>query len=255
MNPLFFPVSLDASIEPLWDGVTRQFKAQVVSDQRGAIANLILLAKTLNFVTDEAINQFVQAGWLGLYDGYAQCASALAAYLNRCAANVAGCADPDDFSPLGLALECGEQCATLVVWLEPRFSQFSLSALPPELGRLVAGCLDYVVAVSGMGMTTDDLLNSGACYVVSEELDALNDLDESIRAQDPGTLAQYLMDNETYPFCEGFEDVDALAERLRYLSAIEADNLKTAFELVPDIDVVAETMMIWRQDEIGRAHV
>ncbi|OAI25176.1 hypothetical protein A1355_19915 [Methylomonas koyamae] len=221
---------------------------------RGSVANLILLARTMNLVTDTAIDQAVGAGWIGLYDCYSQTASTLADHLNQCAAKVANQDAHDDFSGLNLALEHKAHSAKLVVVLEPRFSQFDLLALPPELGRVIAGCLDYILAVSGLGISTDELCRSGYCYWLYEELEALQSVDETVLAQEPHLLAQHLLDNDTSPFCDTYEDADDLADQLQYLLELKANNVEKRFLTMPTIAEVTDTMTEWQREQNALLH-
>lgn len=243
---LFAPPRLGIALDDLLEQV-REHRAKVYCDEhRPGIASLILLAHEMGVVSERDIDRAVSGGWRAVYRLYRASLGGMAAHLEAHARAIAGIDLPhDDFESLGMALERRDGEFWLLLWCGFRFTQVSLGDVPCELGRMVYGCLGWIVNRLGFGLLAQNAVDMW--FGLEEELAAYEDYRKEHPDPDHHQFAREALETGLYPFCEFTSDLDDLVRRLDFLRSVLDERADRWWGNPPDMAEIRATVVRWRR--------
>jgi hypothetical protein len=251
VGQLFVPVRIDTDLNGLIDEIRRSKDKADYEANRPGISCMILLAHSMGLVEEAEIDQAVVAGWEAVYRLYQAVVNQITDHLNQESMKVAGVDSVhSDFEPICFDLQQNQTDGVfLVLGICPRFSQFSLLDVDSELAKAVAGCLKWTIFNGGIGLTVDDL--SENWMMMGDELDALKEVLEKQGHLSNGELAEFLLENDIYPFIEITDDHEYLEERIGYLKSILTHNCKSVFGELPEMVEIRQMLAHWRKSNLA----
>lgn len=235
-------VALDGLLEEV-----RERRARAYFDEhRPGIASLILLAHEMGVVSECDIDRAVSGGWQNVYRLHRESLGRIAAHLEAQARAIAGTdRSHGDFESLGMALERRDSEFRLLLWSGFRFTQVSLSDVPRELGRMVYGCLCWIVNRLGFGLLAQNAMDMW--FDLEEELAAYEDYRKEHPDADHRQFAREALTTGLYPFCEFTNNLDDLVRRLDFLRSVLDERADRWWGDPPDMAEIRAAVVRWRR--------
>lgn len=241
---LFMQPRLGFALDGLLDNIRCHRDKADFDDNRTGIASLILLAHHLGLVSEQGIDQCVASGWQDIYRLYQSSMTAIVSYLGNIAGTVAGKGlKHDSFEPLHLVMDNEYGHFYLYISTELRYTQFTLTELDVELGRMVYGCLYWIVRELGFGLLAKDMLDRSV--LLDEELEAFLEFRQKYPVLDYGDMAKLVVEADMYPFTEYGYDDEGLIGRFALLACILDNKVESHFGQVPKMDEIRSAVAGW----------
>ena len=242
---VFTQPRLGVALDVLMDDIRYSQEKVNFDKNRPGIASLILLAHDLGLVSETEIDSCTTNGWREVYRLYRASIKQIERYLGKEAESIAGIGlDHREFNSLDISMDKSSDGFYLYLTTSMRFSQFTLVDLDNDLGRMIYGCLDWIVRDMGFGIMANDLF--GASMMMDEEIECFNKL----RQQHPtGTiveLATLAMNDEESIFSEIY-DFDDTVCRLEFLKSIVENSVESIFGNPPTIPEIRKKVIEWRK--------
>ena len=242
---LFTQPRLGVALDSLLDELRRSRDKADFDRNRPGIANIILLGHHMGLVSEQDIDRCVPDGWADVYRVYRKAMGGIVNSLENEATMIAGKSlKHNDFESLHIAMDKEADGFYLYLSCNMRFTQFALTEIDDGLGRMVYGCLHWIVRDPGFGILTEDLI--GNSLMLDNELDTYKQYREEYPELDHEQLAKRLLEGAVYPFCEFTDDKDYLMERFEFLKSIIDESVEKRFGTVPSMDDIRATVIRWR---------
>jgi hypothetical protein len=245
---LFKQPRLGVALDGLLDEIRYRKDLADFEQNRAGIAAVILLANSLGVVSVQDIDQTVSEGWHSIYQLYRSSINRIVEYLGHEAGMIAGLEfKHGGFGPIHLSMEKEDDGYYLYLHTFLRYAQFDLLSLGLSLRRVIYSCLHYIIRDIGLGVMSDDLLETSMMY--DEDVEIY----KKYREKNPNYNKEellILMVNDEYTVLSDFaESPEFVMERIDLFESILNEREKAKFGAILRIDEIRACVVNWRRSD------